>query len=124
MAFSSMDIIKGQQFEADFYVRDDNGIEYKNLQGANAEFDMRWLDSKNSANVSSSMSIRQDDEEIWFARMIISSSVTNSLSTIVEGEDDGYMHRSPYYGVLAINNVAGETSPILLHIDKVNVVKG
>lgn len=124
MAFSSIDIVKGQKFEADFYVREDNGIEYKNLQGAVASIDIRNIDTKQSANITSQLTIQKDADDIWFVRMTIQPNITGSMQTIIEGADDRYLHRSPYYGILKIDNMQGEQSPVLVHFDKINVIQG
>ena len=124
MPFTSMDIIKNKKFEADFYVRNDNGIEIRDLTGSTPAFEIRHINDKTLENCQCITSINTDEDGNSFVKLNISSSETNKLDTIIEAVDDGYLHRSPYYGILTINNIRTSPETVTSYIDKINVIEG
>lgn len=122
MAFTSMDIIKGKTFEADFYIREDNGIFIKSLSNfTSGTLEIRNIDTKAISSTHAVRAVTLEDGK-HYIKLTIPANTTNTFTTDIEGRDDGYLHRSPYYGILTVN-ISGE-SPILSHIDKINIIEG
>jgi hypothetical protein len=122
MGFASLDIVQGIKFEAFYFIRDDTGLFYRDLTGATAKFEIFKLEDK-SFVYSPTATVNTVEAGKHFVKVEIPANDTRTYFTpTIEDEDDGRLRRSGYYGVLTVDNVNGETAPIIGYISKINVV--
>ena len=122
MGFNSVDIVQGEDYTSNFYVKTDDGIFNRDMFSASGTYEILRLDD-NSHVLTRTLVL--DTSTLGFHKAIFNLSGADSnrlLEQTVEGAEDQYAKRSGYYGKIVLNNVTGITGPVLSVINKIRVI--
>ena len=121
MGFNSIDIVKGDVYTNDFYLKMDDGIFNRTLEGSNGTFAVYEMDT-DVLIFTAGLAVDIAEEGFNKAVVTLSAGQTMLLDKIVEDAEDQYLKRSGYWGKVTLNEVPGGPNPILAIVNKINVL--
>lgn len=121
-AFTSMDIIKGAEFEAVFTIMEDDGLTVHTLSSmTSAIFTLTPNNSTSDDNTSiHTMTKVGNTDGSYSVRLYLSASTVAELIAVRDGRDSQFLARSNYSGSIVVSFT--DKPSVNAHIDKIRLL--
>ena len=118
-AFNSVNVVKGEEYTASFYVKQDDGIFNQDLVNCTGTYELYTL-ATDGLVLTKILAFDLDEEGFHKAKVTLTATDTNGLIRTVEEAEDQYLKRSGYWAKIKV--VGLPINPTLAVVSKINVV--